>query len=33
VIAFPANEWDEIKPGSGRTELFVYPKELKGKKE
>lgn len=32
VIAFSGNEWDEIKPGGGRTELFVYPKELKEKK-
>ncbi|PWE00794.1 SixA phosphatase family protein [Marinilabilia rubra] len=33
VIAFSVSEWDEIKPHSGRTELFVYPKELKSKKD
>ncbi len=33
VIAFSVSEWSELKAGIGRTEMFVYPKELKGKKE
>ncbi len=32
VIAFSVSHWNEIKPKKGRAELFVYPKELKGKK-
>ncbi|MBZ4676007.1 MAG: phosphoglycerate mutase [Anaerophaga sp.] len=31
-IVFTVTEWDQIKPGSGRTEMFVYPRELKDKK-
>lgn len=33
VIGFTVSEWSQIKAGAGRTEMFVYPKELKGKKE
>ena len=32
AIIFPVNRWEDITPGSGRTELFVYPKELKDSK-
>lgn len=31
-IVFTVTEWDQIKPGSGRTEMFVFPRELKEKK-
>ncbi len=33
VIGFTVSEWSQIKAGTGRTEMFVFPKELKGKKE
>jgi phosphohistidine phosphatase len=33
IIGFSASEWSQIKSGQGRTELFVFPRELKGKKE
>jgi phosphohistidine phosphatase len=33
VIGFSVSEWSQIKAGAGRTEMFVYPKELKGKKD
>lgn len=32
VINFSVSQWSDIKPRQGRTETFLYPKELKGKK-
>jgi phosphohistidine phosphatase len=31
-IVFSVSDWNQIKVGSGRTELFVFPKELKDRK-
>ncbi|MGQ1889843.1 SixA phosphatase family protein [Thermophagus sp. OGC60D27] len=31
ILAFSTSEWSQIKAGNGRTELFVFPKELKKK--
>ncbi len=33
VISFSASEWSQIKAGTGRADMFVFPKELKGKKD
>jgi phosphohistidine phosphatase len=33
VIDFSVSEWSQIKAGTGRADMFVYPKELKGKKD
>lgn len=33
VIDFSVSEWSQLKAGTGRADMFVYPKELKGKKE
>jgi phosphohistidine phosphatase len=32
AIGFSVSEWSQIKAGTGRTDIFTYPKELKGKK-
>ena len=32
VLNFSATSWSEIQVGQGKNQLFVYPKELKGKK-
>jgi phosphohistidine phosphatase len=33
VIGFSVSEWSQIKAGTGRADMFIYPKELKGKKD